>query len=50
MHKRIINAIEQEHISIEVINVMIEELAEVMMVEDTLGWHQQYMSSTVKPL
>lgn len=50
MHKRIINSIEQEDISIEVINVMIEELAEVMLVEDTLGWQQQYMSSTVKPL
>lgn len=50
MHKRIINATEQDDISIEVINVMIEELAEVMLVEDTLGWQQQYMSSTVKPL
>lgn len=50
MHKRIINAIEQDDISIEVINVMIEELAEVMLVEDTLVWQQQYMSSTVKPL
>lgn len=50
MHKRIINAMEQDDISMEVINVMIEELAEVMLVEDTLGWQQQYMSSTVKPL
>lgn len=50
MHKRTINAIEQENISIEAINAMLEELAEIMLVEDTLGWQQQYMSLTVKPL
>lgn len=50
IHKRAINAMAQEDISIEAINVMIDELAETMLVEDTLGWQQQYMGSTVKPL
>lgn len=50
MHERTTNAMKQEDISFEIIEIMIEELAETMLLEDTLGWQQRYMGTTVKPL
>lgn len=50
MHERVENSMEQEDIPIEVFNIMIEELAEIMLLEDTIGWQQQYRNSAIKPL
>lgn len=47
---RVENALKQEDIPLEVLNIMIEELAELMLLEDTVGWQQQYIESTLKPL
>lgn len=48
--ERVENALKQEDIPLEVLNIMIGELAELMLLEDTIGWQQQYMESTLKPL
>lgn len=50
MHERVENAMKQEDIPIEVFNIMIEELAEIMLIEDTISWQQQYRNSAIKPL
>lgn len=50
MHERVENTMGQEDIPIEVFNIMIEELAEIMLLEDTIGWQQQYRNSAIKPL
>lgn len=50
IQERVVNSIEQEEIPMEVLNIMIEELAELMLVDDTSEWQQQYMSSTIKLL
>ena len=47
---RVENALKQEDVPLEVLNIMIGELAELMLLEDTIGWQQQYMESTLKPL
>lgn len=50
MRERVIHAMEQEEIPMEVFDIIIEEFAEIMLVEDTIGWQQQYMNLSVKPL
>lgn len=50
MHERVENAMRQEDIPIEVFNIMIEELAELMLLEDTISWQQQYRNTAIKPL
>lgn len=50
IQERVENALKQEDIPLEVLNIMIGELAELMLLEDTIGWQQQYMESTLKPL
>ncbi|MDE7271297.1 MAG: hypothetical protein K2N81_12595, partial [Acetatifactor sp.] len=50
MYERVENAMKQEDIPIEVFNIMIEELAEMMLLEDTISWQQQYRNTAIKPL
>ena len=50
MHERVENAMKQEDIPIEVFNILIEELAEIMLIEDTISWQQHYRNSAIKPL
>ena len=47
---RVENALKQEDIPLEVLNIMIGELAELMLLEDTVRWQRQYMESALKPL
>ena len=41
---------EQEEIPMEVFDIVVDELAEAMVVEDTAQWRAQYMSSAIKTL
>lgn len=50
IQEKVVLAMEQEEIQVEIVNAMIEELAEVMLLEDTSQWQRQYMNSSVKPL
>lgn len=50
IRERVIHAMDQYEIPMEVFNILIEEFAEIMLVEDTIGWQQQYMNLSVKPL
>ncbi|MCH5251942.1 MAG: hypothetical protein J1F22_03110 [Lachnospiraceae bacterium] len=50
MRERVVHALNQEQIPMEVFDILIEDFAEIMLVEDTIGWQQQYMNSSVKPL
>ncbi|MGN1202631.1 MAG: hypothetical protein ACI4RF_04995, partial [Eubacterium sp.] len=50
IQEKVALAMEQEEIPIEIVNAMIEELAEVMLLEDTSRWQHQYMNSSFKPL
>lgn len=47
---RVENALKREDIPLEVLNIMIGELAELMLLEDTIAWQRKYMESTLKPL
>ena len=50
MHGRVDFLLEQEEIPIELSEKIAEELAEIMLKEDTNEWTYQYMNSTIKPL
>lgn len=50
MKARVENVMEQGEIPMELFNIMVDELTETMLIDDTIGWQQQYMNSTVKPL
>ena len=50
MRERVTNAINQEELPMEMFDILIEEFAELMLVEDTIGWQNQYMNLSVKPL
>lgn len=50
IHERVLHAMDQGEIPMEVFDILIEEFAELMLVEDTIVWQQQYMNSSVKPL
>ena len=50
LKKRVETAMGQEEIPFETFQVLAEEVAEAMLVEDTTVWRQKYMSSGVKPL
>lgn len=50
VRKKVVTAMGQEEIPLEVINITIMELAETMLLQDSLEWHHQYMNSSIKPL
>ena len=50
MRERVIHALEQEELPMEVLDILIKEFAELMLVEDTIGWQHQYMNLSMKPL
>ena len=50
MLERVENLLKQDEIPLEVLGGMAEELAELMLNEDTAEWTYQYMNSTIKPL
>lgn len=50
IREKVIRCMDQEEIPMEVINVMITELSETMILNDTMGWYYRYMDSVVKPL
>ena len=50
VRKKVATAMVQEEIPLEVINITIMELAETMLLQDSLEWHHQYMNSSIKPL
>ncbi len=50
MRERVLYFMQQEEVPMEVFNIMADELAEIMLIEDASGWRHQYMNSTVKPL
>ena len=50
MRERVIHALEQEELPMEVFDILIREFADLMLVEDTIGWQHQYMNLSVKPL
>lgn len=50
LEERIENILKQETLPLEVLNIMIGELAELMLLEDTIGWQHQYLNSSWKPL
>ena len=50
MRERVMHALEQEELPMEVFDILIKEFADLMLVEDTIGWQHQYMNLSVKPL
>lgn len=50
VYERVISALGQENVPFEVFNSMADELARIMLVEDTISWQQRYNSAAVKPL
>lgn len=50
MRERVMHALEQEELPMEMFDILIEEFAELILVEDTIGWQHQYMNLSVKPL
>ena len=50
MRERVTRALEQEELPMEMFDILIKEFAELMLVEDTIGWQNQYMNLSVKPL
>lgn len=50
MRERVTHALEQEELPLEVFDILIKEFAELMLVEDTIGWQNQYMNLSMKPL
>lgn len=50
MWERVTHALEQEELPMEMFDILIKEFAELMLVEDTIGWQNQYMNLSVKPL
>lgn len=50
MRERVTRALEQEELPMEMFDILIMEFAELMLVEDTIGWQHQYMNLSVKPL
>lgn len=50
IQEKVVRSMEQEEIPMEVVNIMITELAETMLLEDSLEWHQQYRNLSIKPL
>lgn len=50
MQERVTRALEQKELPMEMFDILIKEFAELMLVEDTIGWQNQYMNLSVKPL
>lgn len=50
IREKIVAAMGQDEIPMEVVDIMITELTETMILRDSLEWHHQYMSSAIKPL
>ena len=50
MRERVTHALEQEELPMEMFDILIQEFAEIMLVDDTIGWQSQYMNLSVKPL
>lgn len=50
IREKVIRALEQEEIPMEIINIVVMELSETMLLQDTSKWHSQYLNSSIKPL
>lgn len=50
MRERVVRALEQEDLPMEMFDILVKEFADLMLVEDTIGWQHQYMNLSVKPL
>lgn len=50
MLERVTHALEQEELPMEMFDILIREFAELMLVEDTIVWQNQYMNLSMKPL
>lgn len=50
MRERVTHALEQEELPMEMFDILIREFADLMLVEDAIGWQHQYMNLSVKPL
>ncbi|MCR4656893.1 MAG: hypothetical protein K5770_11780 [Lachnospiraceae bacterium] len=42
--------LKREQIPMEIVEVVISELSEIMLLEDTSQWRRQYMNTVIKPL
>lgn len=50
MKNKLENSMNQEAIQIEIISSLVNEIVEIMILEDSSEWKNQYMNTTIKPL
>lgn len=50
MRERVVGALEQEELPMEMFDIPVKEFADLMLVEDTTGWQEQNLNLAVKPL
>ena len=50
MKNKLENSMNKESIQIEIVSSLVDEIVEIMILEDSSEWKNQYMNTTIKPL